>query len=120
MTTIGGILKSSIPYPSRLSEHEVQTRLFNELISLGIDARCQVSSADGKCLFDIVVFKDRLPILIIEVKRSFALLGGRKGNQIHKYRQYGIKVISCQGPEAIRSCIESAKGKMASINRGEM
>jgi hypothetical protein len=112
--------RSCIPYPSHLSEQEVQTKLYTLLQKNGLDARCQVWSHDHKCLFDIVVFRKKLPILIIEVKRKGSLLLGRKGEQMYKYRQYGVKVISCQGEDEINQAVRSAIGKLAAINRDEI
>lgn len=106
-----------IPYPEVPSEHEVQTALFNLLRKNGVDARCQVMSLDRKCLFDVVVYRDKKAFLIIEVKKSIGKRGS--GSQIHKYRQYGIKAVYCQGMGEIKACVRYALNKITNEQRLE-
>ena len=102
-----------IPYPSELSENEVQTKLYNLLIRNGLDARCQVMASDRKSLFDIVIYVNKSAILIIEVKKKRGKLGS--GEQIHRYRQYGVKAIYCQGEDDIKSCVKVAFNKVRHV-----
>lgn len=60
-----------IPYPKSISRIDIQAYLISSLKKNHIDARGDVKTTDGSIL-DIVVFKKRYPIQIIDVKAIFA------------------------------------------------
>ena len=104
-----------INYPSRHSEAEVQTELYNYLHSLGIDARLQVrATANGRdCKLDVVVFVDKIARVIVECKswsrmysrvRFYQLAKNTK--QIKKYEQFDVPVFICGRMESIPHVIE--------------
>jgi len=95
-----------IQYPEKQSEFEIQATLFNKLVSLGYDVRGEVTYRDlsakkgfKQSRFDVVLFKDKKAILIIEVKNY------KKENfetrQDIKYRGFGIDVVYLSSLEGI-------------------
>ncbi len=95
-----------IKYGKRPTEFEIQAYLYTELRRLGYDARGEVTTKDGDCRFDIVVFANkRKPARIIEVKSCRKKYRSR---QLDQYRAYGIKVISICGMEQAQALIERA------------
>jgi hypothetical protein len=94
-----------IRYPRKPSEFEVQAFLYCELRRLGFDARGEVSTRDGDCRFDIVVFSGRRAVRIIEVKgeqKAFRSL------QIRQYENYRVKVVSICGMDEARALLVRA------------
>lgn len=101
-----GIETDSINYPDIPSEFEIQSRLFHALQSLGFDVRGEVR-AGVRSRFDLVIFRDKKPVRIIEVKKrkikpntkSVAFQNQRREmlSQIERYRLYGITVDVVQG-----------------------
>lgn len=96
-----------INYPKHQSEFEVQSYLFQEMTSLGFDVRGEVNGSEGSA-FDLVVFdEEKNPIRIIEVKRKKFkqskqnLLSNmerkRLGEQIERYKRYGVPLDVVQG-----------------------
>lgn len=57
----------AIVYPREASEFEVQSFIYQSLLSLGIDVRGEVRSIVG--IHDLVIFEDQRPIRVVEVKR---------------------------------------------------
>ena len=97
-------------YRTRPSEFEIQAYLYCELRRLGYDVRGEVSTKDGDCRFDLVVFANKKPVRIIEVKSCRKRYRSR---QLEQYRAYGIKVLSvCGMSEAIELV------RRASVNGG--
>lgn len=106
----------SIPYPRNVKEAEVQALLFASLRSLGYDARMEVNNEVYKrggdtCRFDIVVFLDKLPMCIVEVKSSRVKWKSTWNTaQNDEYRSYGLPYIGCKGvsemPQAIADVVE--------------
>lgn len=94
-----------IKYKHVPSEFEIQAYLYCELRRLGYDARGEVSTKDGDCRFDIVVFRAGRPVRIIECKKSRKQYRSR---QIEQYGLYRIKVISVCGKEQAEQLIEKA------------
>ena len=97
----------SVPYPKRLSEFELQSWLYSELKSMGIDVRGEVTGkANGKVhRYDLVLFFRYQPVVIVEVKAP-----KHKGNRLwdqaridstrwqkFKYEQTGVytMVVDC-------------------------
>jgi hypothetical protein len=60
----------AIEYPKKLSEFEIQAYIYNTLRAKGFDVRGEVTSRRGSAILDLVVFDNRRPVLIIEVKPS--------------------------------------------------
>lgn len=92
---------SFIGYPGEFSEFEVQSYLFTELTALGFDVRGEVMSKCSTCIFDLVIFVDRKPVRIIEVKRSRPKGGVKSVNrkidmtrelQRRRYSEFGLPV----------------------------
>lgn len=98
----------SIQYPDHVSEFEVQAKLMFELMNIpGAEIRGEVKSrgthglreAKTACRFDLVVYSDKKPVCIIEVK------GGNvkhvstieETRQGLRYRTYGVHVVVCYG-----------------------
>jgi hypothetical protein len=92
-------------YSGRPSEFEIQAYLYCELRRFGYDARGEVSTKDGDCRFDVVVFVGRKPRRIIEVKKSRKQY---RSKQIEYYRSYGVKVVSVCGMEQAKELIRKA------------
>jgi len=96
---------SNIPYPVKQSEAEIQALLWLELRKHGVDARLQVKSNGDKprSLLDLVVFKDKVPVFIVECKswkqsyiRNNKWQTKSNTKQLDKYKQsFGIPVIVC-------------------------
>ena len=75
-----------------LTEFEVQAELYNRLKQDGFTVRGEWTT--GNCRFDIVVFKKRKPLAIIEVKTAKA--GSKQTLDTYqgvKYRCYGVPVV---------------------------
>lgn len=92
-----------IPYPGEASEFEIQAYLFHHLNALGFDTRGEISSRCATCIFDLVVYLDRKPIRIIEVKRSKAKTSvaahcrkvtKAREKQLDRYGKFGVPVDS--------------------------
>lgn len=92
-------------YSQRPSEFEIQAYLYCELRRLGYDARGEVTTKDGDCRFDIVVFHRQKPVRIIEVK---ACPKRYRSRQLEQYRIYGIKVLCVCGMEQAIELIKKA------------
>ncbi len=115
-----------IVYPSHSSEFEIQSFVYQSLMSLGHDVRGEVRTTNGKSRFDLVVFVDKHPVLIIEIKKFTAeesqLRSPKKGRatrvrkqlrtrvvQDKKYREYELPVSWIEGMQQAVSYVESAK-----------
>jgi hypothetical protein len=77
----------SIPYPQDVSEFEVQAHLFFELRAMGMDVRGEVSSTLRSSRLDLVVFKDKTAVLIIEVKKKLRGVRNRHSQRKRIHRQ---------------------------------
>lgn len=99
-------LSDSLPIPSRdvnPTEFEVQAFIFSELKKSSVDVRGEVSYKDYRTRkfyrFDLVIYKDNMPVEIVEVKAN--LVKHRNGventRQAKKYRQFGVKVTFVYG-----------------------
>lgn len=78
--------------PSRQSEFETQAELYIRLKKDGFKVRGEITF--GRCRFDLVIFKKRKAIAIIETKSHTV---GKRNSldtiQGVKYRQFGVPVI---------------------------
>ena len=108
-----------ILYPKKISEFEVHSDLFHklkeELSPLGFEIRGEVPLLTlerfGRARrqvsrFDIVIFRGKNPLLVIEVKKRSSR-GWQK--QKRKYSQYGTRVTLCCGPNQINNTIKFCK-----------
>lgn len=86
---------TNIPYPDANSEVEVLIFIYNDLIKNGVDVRCEVTSKDRSCRFDLVIFNDKVAQRIIEVKRGKKTVA--KMAQRDKYNKYQIPVDVVKG-----------------------
>lgn len=88
-------------YPKNASEFEIQAELYFGLRKLGFDARGEVPTS--KCRFDLVVFDNKQPVLIIECKKPAYVWRNKDvkwdarrrqevRQQIDKYRCFGVPV----------------------------
>lgn len=101
-----------IEYPKKHSEAEIQSVLWGKLRSLNIDARLQVRTYHSQ--LDLVVFKNRTAVCIVECKawsRKYAIKQGwQRGNnskQVTKYREFfGLPVFVCGYFKAIEPLVE--------------
>lgn len=98
----------SIQYPDHVSEFEVQAKLMFELMSIpGAEIRGEVKSrgthglrdAKTACRFDLVVYSNKKPVCIIEVKGGSVkhVLTIEETRQGLRYRTYGLPVVVCYG-----------------------
>lgn len=94
-----------ITYPRTKSEFETQAEIFYKFKELGFDVRGEVNIyrprekwVNGKrkfkdrktyCRPDIIIFKFKKPILIIEVKKK--MKGFKK--QLKMYKEFGVPVV---------------------------
>jgi len=101
-----------IKYPKKQSEFELQAHIYNEIKSLGHDVRAEVThyinttKQASKCRFDLVVFIDEKPAVIIEVKDGVFESEQReellynmwlRTRQGIKYKSIGVPVVYCRG-----------------------
>lgn len=120
-----------IAYPSdgHSSEFEVQAALYSALRELGIDVRGEVKfygdfglrDAKASCRFDLVIFRDKNPELIIEVKAR--LKGHRNGieatRQFQRYTGFGVPVWFVYGMEGARLAIDELKERWSEPRQRE-
>lgn len=96
-----------IPYPKEESEFETQSKLMRELRKRNLDARGEVKDVDAR--FDIVVFKNKRAICIIEVKKDSQFKRRKKINkeslQYLKYSRYNLPLIYCVGRKDLKKTI---------------
>lgn len=99
--------ENEIQYPQKLSEFEVQSELYQLLISEGIDCRGHVESRvriNGACCrvqFDLVVFVNKQAVVVIECKNRLESSDHLGARQRSRYGEFGIPVLVCDGREMI-------------------
>ncbi len=107
-----------IPYPAKMSEADIQAILWQSLIKEGMDARLEITNKVGrKYRLDIVVFKNREAICIIECKnwsvryiRTRKYQEAKNTKQIKKYKElFGLPVLICGCMAAINPVTKIAK-----------
>lgn len=100
-----------IPYPLKPSEFEVQASLYNALKNAGLDVRGEVK-VKGRpeyginyrgARFDLVVYRDQVPVILIEVKKSQNAKSNT--NQLTRYRKWGYRVMVCAGMDNVARTI---------------
>jgi hypothetical protein len=99
----------AIPYPKRLTEFEIQSRVYTSLRAMGYDARGEIvwqriTNSSGKtkrekCRFDVLIFEDKKVVEIVEIKNS---VKSNRGNlettrQGTRYRRFGVPVVFIHG-----------------------
>lgn len=96
-----------IDYPKKRSDAEIEALLWYFLKKRKVDARLQVTaynpdSEKKSCKLDLVVFVDKLPKCIVEVKSwsdgysRNAIYRTNNTKQIKKYKEYyGLPVLVC-------------------------
>jgi hypothetical protein len=99
-----------IDYPKKVSHAELRAILYVKLLEAGLDARLEVTGSHAR--LDIVVFKERMAVCIIECKswslkylRAQRYQTAKNGRQLTKYReQFGLPLFVC----GCRASIEPA------------
>lgn len=109
----------SIAYPSIQSEFEVQAYLYGALKAQGLDVRGEVCvfglfgmrEAKAVCRFDLVVFENKNPILILEVKaRHVTHKNGIEANrQFKRYTTFGLPVWFVYGMDGAEIALSELK-----------
>ena len=86
----------------RFSEFEIQAFIYYELKKLEIVVRGEMPSYCGDCIFDLIIYKDSVPIRIIEVKKHlFSGAQKKTKSQVNRYSKFGVPVdIICSMDEA--------------------
>ena len=87
----------AIIYPRQRSEAEVQAEIYHAFKLAGYDPRLEVPgiwiNPAGKKIrvrFDVVVFKDRKPLCVIECKKT--VNPSHRQGQLAAYSQFGVPV----------------------------
>ncbi len=99
-------MNKQIRYPKKRSEVEIQAILWYFLRKKKVDARLEVIGdiENGKkCIFDIVIFKNKVPVCIVECKSwSNSYILNQKYRKAHNTKQikkyeslFGLPVIVC-------------------------
>jgi hypothetical protein len=86
-----------INYPNKNSEFDIQSKICNYIIKKGYDIKWEITirncsniKGQRQCRFDLVVFKDKIAKLIIEVKNWNWKISKR---QILKYSKFWIHIV---------------------------
>lgn len=106
-----------IPYPDFESEFEVHAKMYSALVGQGLDVRGCVKSKcnDGgklaSCYPDIVVFKDRQAVCIVEVKNYREIYGQGLGKrQFRRYNLFGVPLFTCLNSSQIDLTVSQVLG----------
>ena len=98
-------MELTINYPSRINECEVKFLLCNKIKKKfknekGISVRLEVPSRDerGLVYFDLVVFKSKTPMVVVEVKKKKSL---KNKDQDNRYSLFGYPFINCYNKSMI-------------------
>ena len=107
-----------IKYPKRINEAEVETILVNKLKSSlpsEYNIRQQVYGKIGlkRSRFDIVVFFEEQPYVIIEVKKQKKLITAK---QEKEYRAYGIPFIHCYNQSCVKRVVEQIQYHLQGVS----
>jgi hypothetical protein len=95
-------------WDSLYTEFEVQAYLYAEFKARGFLVRGELKTKCGKCKFDLVLYSEREPVRIIEVKNGRTLNGKynpvkspakTESEQIDKYAEFGVPVDLIRGME---------------------
>ena len=108
---------TTIPYPAHKSEVEITCHILTELKNMGFDARAEVTAHDKRSRFDIVVYSNKKPIRILEIKKnSQEDITSQKG----KYSKYKIEVDFIRGWGAAKAYLRKAKNILSNIKPPEI
>ena len=112
----------TISYPSDgyFSEFEIQSFIYNELRSVGIDCRGEIvhtigrvrSERNERCRFDLLIFVDHVLSEIVEVKRSHKKHKSSLEDirQAKRYRQFGVPSTFVYGMDDAIKFVELRRG----------
>ncbi len=123
-------MMNRIDYPRKHSKAEIQALLWYFLRKDEIDARLQVTGADGHvirrigdsigkkwCKLDMVIFKDKIPKCIVECKSwsdgysKTAIYRTNNTKQIEKYKElYSLPVLICARMSFVTTTVSRVKG----------
>jgi len=81
----------------KTQELEYREKLLKKIIESGFDVRENVCNVNDKSVSDLVVFKGKDIVLILETKitENKTLLYGKSNSQIKKYQEYGLPILIC-------------------------
>ena len=102
-----------IAIPSKPSEVDIACDLVFGIRQLSSNVRCycelkaRLASQRRGSRFDLVVFEDDKPLVIIEIKKTRR--ANRNTKQLFKYRMFGLPVILCAGPLHIAKTIDKVR-----------
>jgi type I site-specific restriction-modification system R (restriction) subunit len=110
-------MELTVDYPQRYSEFEIQASVWSVLKKNGVDVRGEVKALG--CRFDLVIYKNKEPICIIEVKnkRRDKPEYEVKSKQLKRYRLFGIPVLYCANHHYILSTVDKV---LELLNTGEI
>lgn len=114
-----------VGYPGQDSEFEIQAFLLYELRALGYDVRGEVTTRCDRFRFDLVVFKGRVAVRIIEVKKHKRPIGYKKvsvrrqrqaiRDQISDYSTIGLPVDCVRGMARAKAYVARATNNPGSL-----
>lgn len=81
----------------KTQELEYRENLLKKIIESGFDVRENICDINDKSVLDLVVFKGKDIVLILETKitKHKTLLYGKKNSQIKKYQEYNLPILIC-------------------------
>lgn len=107
----------NVAYPTRdMNEFELHAWLYGKLKNIGLDVRGEVRWFDPveriQCRFDLVIFENKRPHQIIEVKPPAAKRGKsvEDTRQGRRYRLFGVPVTFVYGAEDAKALLGSFAG----------
>jgi len=103
----------TINYPTKVREAEIQAMLWKRLREANFDTRLNLRTDNG-LIPDVVVFKHKKPICIIECKswslgymRKMKWQQGKNSKQINRYKtSFGLPVLLCGCVQAIEPLVK--------------
>lgn len=110
---------ANIIEPSSPSEFEIQAWLYSALQSAGFNVRGEVFAKTGEnrrgfknARFDLVIFRNGIPQMIIEVKDKPTANGkiNYSGRQYKKYSAFGIPLAYARGMDEAKALYERLVG----------
>jgi hypothetical protein len=81
----------------KTQELEYRENLLKKIIESGFDVRENICDINDKSVLDLVVFKGKDIVLILETKitKHKTLLYGKINSQIKKYQEYNLPILIC-------------------------
>jgi len=99
--------------PRRKSEAEIQAMLWMALCERGYNTRLEVPQYEKKCRvgdrsarFDLVVYRENLIPIIIEVKKKKRRTPVEESEQFKRYSKYNAELIFCVGEDEISKTLQ--------------